>query len=223
MKYFPNIKEYYKEQRRTLLESLSKRGIHDRRILAAMNEIPREIFVSPAQKGRAYEDSALPIDCSQSISQPYTVAIMTQLLEIQPDDKILEVGTGSGYQAILLSIMGARVFSIERIKNLHDSAREVFKKYNFKINSMLGDGTLGWREFSPYNGIIVTAAAPKIPQLLVNQLAIGGRLVVPIGSKTSQEMYLITRKNEKETVETHSDFFKFVPLIGKDGWKQDDY
>ncbi|MCX7735742.1 MAG: protein-L-isoaspartate(D-aspartate) O-methyltransferase [Candidatus Kapabacteria bacterium] len=219
------INNYYssnfKEQRLKLVKELRNRGIDDENVLYAISILPREKFVLPTFINRAYEDIALPIECNQTISQPYTVAYMTSELKVKKGDKILEIGTGSGYQACLLAIMGAKVFTIERIPELYEKSKKIFQEFRLQINTRLADGTLGWREFAPYDGIIVTAAAPKVPNTLKEQLAIGGRLVIPIGDKISQTMHIITRINEEEYDEKVSDRFKFVPLIGKEGWSND--
>lgn len=206
------------EKRRQLVELLKRRGINDERVLEAIAALPREYFVSSAFQNRAYEDNALPIDCNQTISQPYTIAFMTQLLKVKEGDRVLEIGTGSGYQASILYLLGANIFTIERIRELYLKSIERFKYFGFNINSRHGDGTIGWKEFAPYDGIIVTAAAPKVPQPLIEQLAIGGRLVVPVGDKTSQAMHLVIKKDENNFTEEKIDRFKFVPLIGKEGW-----
>jgi protein-L-isoaspartate(D-aspartate) O-methyltransferase len=145
---------------------------------------------------------------------------MTSRLKVDKDDKILEIGTGSGYQAALLSYMGARVFTIERIPELLEQARKVFKKLDLNINTRLGDGTLGWKEFAPYDGIIITAAAPEFPEHLIDQLKTGGRLVAPVGGREYQTMYIATRTSETDYDVNRMENFKFVPLIGKKGWEQ---
>jgi protein-L-isoaspartate(D-aspartate) O-methyltransferase len=168
---------------------------------------------------RAYDDSALPISCEQTISQPFTVAFMTQLLSVRRGCKVLEVGTGSGYQAAVLATMGARVFTIERHIELMNSARLVFDQLDLTIASKAGDGSIGWSEFAPYDRIIVTAGAPEIPPSLVKQLGEGGILVVPIGTLSEQTMARVTRTGGRERVE-YFDGFKFVPLVGKEGWQK---
>lgn len=210
-----------KEQRIKLVKELRNKGIEDENVLYAISILPREKFILPSFINRAYDDVALPIDCNQTISQPYTVAYMTSELKVSKGDKVLEIGTGSGYQACLLAIMGAKVFTIERIPELYEKSKLLFNEFRFQINSRLADGTLGWREFAPFNGIIVTAAAPKVPNTLKEQLAVQGRLVIPIGDKISQTMHIITRLSEDEFEEKVSDKFKFVPLIGKEGWNND--
>lgn len=209
----------YKEARFQLVERLRSRGIVDERVLQTMNKIPRELFVDPTYFGQAYEDSALPIDCNQTISQPYTVAFMTQCLNVKKNDKVLEIGTGSGYQATLLYLLGARVYTVERIYELFVKANELFKKIGVVAITKWGDGSLGWKEYAPYDGIIVTAAAPKVPTKLLEQLAIGGRLVVPVGDRSSQSMFIVTKLGENQFKEEQEHFFKFVPLIGEEGWQ----
>lgn len=200
-----------------MLALLMDRGISDARLLRAMSVVKRHLFVSEPFKNRAYEDSALPIGDQQTISQPYTVAFMTQALGVKPDDKILEVGTGSGYQAAILTEMGVKVFTIERHADLLASARKLFDTLGYRIASKVGDGTIGWHEFSPFDGIIVTAGAPDVPQPLLKQLADGGKLVIPVGDLEIQNLLVVTRLGGQfETKEIQG--FKFVPLIGKMGW-----
>ncbi len=188
------------------------------RLLAAMETVPRHLFVPEPFTNRSYEDSALPIGKGQTISQPYTVAFMTEALDVKEGDKVLEVGTGSGYQAAILAEMGARVFSVERDLALLAGARKMFDKLGYTVASKGGDGTVGWNEFAPFEGIIVTAGAPEIPQPLLDQLAEGGRLVIPVGDLEFQTLIICKRRGGKfERREANG--FKFVPLIGKMGWK----
>ncbi len=215
---FPNNYQF-KEARFQLVDHLRQRGIRDERILSAMNKIPRELFVDPAFVSQAYEDVALPIDCNQTISQPFTVAFMTQCLNLKEGSKVLEIGTGSGYQATLLYLMGMRVYTIERIYELYLKATKIFRHLGVKVFSKWGDGSLGWKENAPYDGIIVTAAAPKVPEPLLEQLAINGRLVIPVGDRSYQAMYIITKIGENQFQEQQEHYFKFVPLIGEQGWK----
>lgn len=211
-------KNFFSEQSEQLLAVLRKRGITDERVLRAIGAVPREKFVHPAWKQRAYEDSALPIECKQTISQPFTVAFMTSLLEVRKDDKILEIGTGSGYQAAILHALGARVFTIERHQALHYAAVELFTQLAIPIAARLGDGTIGWSEYAPFAGIIVTAGSPDVPPTLAHQLAIGGKLVIPVGAQNTQTLYKVTRKGDEDfNVEEYNNF-QFVPLIGKEGW-----
>jgi protein-L-isoaspartate(D-aspartate) O-methyltransferase len=209
----------FKEARFQLVDRLRQRGIKDERILSAMNKIPRELFVDPAFVSQAYEDIALPIDCNQTISQPYTVAFMTQALNLKEGSKVLEIGTGSGYQATLLYLMGMRVYTIERIYELYLKANRIFQQLGVNVLTRWGDGSLGWKEYAPYDGIIVTAAAPKVPELLLEQLAINGRLVIPVGDRSYQAMYIITKVGDNQFQEEQEHFFKFVPLIGEYGWQ----
>lgn len=206
------------EEKRNLVEGLWSKGIKDENILKAIYDIPREKFISPALRKFAYDDNALPIECAQTISQPFTVAYMTQTLEVKPGDKILEIGTGSGYQAAILSELGAEVYSVERIEKLHGNAVVLLNELGFNVNLKFDDGTLGWDEYAPFDKIIVTAGAPDIPHHLVDQLKVGGKLVIPVGDHESQRLLVITRTGsgiEKKFYE----YFKFVPLIGEEGWK----
>ncbi|MCX7880136.1 MAG: protein-L-isoaspartate(D-aspartate) O-methyltransferase [Ignavibacteria bacterium] len=214
---YPDYNQF-REARFHLINRLRERGIRDERILKAMGKIPRELFIDPAFVSQAYEDVALPIDCNQTISQPYTVAFMTHCLNIKEGDKVLEIGTGSGYQAILLYLLGARVYTVERIYELHIKATKTLERLGVKVFSKWGDGSLGWSEFAPYDGIIVTAAAPKVPEPLLKQLAINGRLVIPVGDRSTQVMYVITKISDNKYLEEHEQYFKFVPLIGEEGW-----
>ncbi len=210
----------YAELRHALVVHLRQRGIRDERVLAAMEELPRELFVHPAFVHRAYEDVALPLGYGQTISQPYTVAFMTSLLEVQPGDTVLEIGTGSGYQAALLALMGARVYTVERQWELYQRARQLFARLGLPIQTRFGDGSLGWREHAPYDGIIVTAGAPHVPKPLLEQLAIGGRLVIPVGGAQSQTLLRVRRLSELDYETEEFGEFRFVPLIGKEGWTE---
>jgi protein-L-isoaspartate(D-aspartate) O-methyltransferase len=209
-------------RRNRLVESLRTKGIHDEAILSAINTVPRHVFIDTALEHRAYEDSALPIGKGQTISQPYTVAAQTQLLKVKPGDKILEIGTGSGYQAAILCEMGADVYSVERHEELYLKAREILQSLGYRIRIKWGDGTLGWSAYAPYDGIVVTAGAPVIPQELIRQLKIEGRLVVPVGDHDKQLMTRITRVSEDAYEEERFNHFKFVPLIGEKGWKYEE-
>ncbi len=210
----------FEEERKAMVELLRKRGIKDENVLRAMEKVPRHLFVPEAFIHYAYDDSALPIGCSQTISQPYTVACMTEALEVKPGDKILEVGTGSGYQAAILAEMGAQVFTIERYEELLKTALEKLSKLGYNVIGTVGDGSIGWSDFAPYDGIIVTAAAPKLPNSLVKQLKVGGRLVIPIGDLEVQELYIVKKIDENKLNIKKKFGFKFVPLIGKEGWSE---
>lgn len=204
--------------RQEMIALLKDRGITDARLLRAMATVERHLFVPEPFTSRSYEDSALPIGKGQTISQPYTVGFMTQALGVKEGDKILEVGTGSGYQAVILAEMGARVFSIERDLALLAGARRIFDRLGYRIASKGGDGTVGWNEFAPFDGIIVTAGAPQMPQPLLDQLADGAKLVIPVGDLDMQTLIVCTRRGrvfEQKEIEG----FKFVPLIGKMGWR----
>ncbi len=213
----------YREAREDMVRLLGDRGISDERVLSAMLKVERHLFVPIPLRSHAYDDAALPIGEGQTISQPFTVAIMTEALRVKDDDKILEIGTGSGYQAAVLAVLGARVFTIERIPSLLKTARQALDGMNVRYVSKSSDGTIGWKEFAPFDGIVVTAGGPEIPKTLVEQLKVGGRLIVPVGSHDFQQLKVVTKKSESNdyTVEDKSDF-KFVPLIGRDGWPETD-
>ncbi len=206
------------EEKKILVEGLWSKGIKDEKVLKAIYDIPREKFISNALRKFAYDDNALPIECAQTISQPFTVAYMTQTLEVKPGDKILEIGTGSGYQTAILSKLGAEVYSVERIEKLHQNADILLRELGFYVYLKLDDGTLGWDENAPYDKIIVTAGAPDIPHHLVDQLIVGGKLVIPVGDHETQRLLVITR-TENGIEKKVYDCFKFVPLIGEEGWK----
>jgi len=217
---------HYRRRREQLVETLRSRGIHDGRVLGAIGTVPRHTFVDPALRDRAYTDEALPIGLNQTISQPFTVAYQTSLLDVEPNDRILEVGTGSGYQAAVLCEMGARVFSVERHEDLLARARRLLEELGYDVRTRHGDGTKGWPAFAPYDGIVVTAGAPEIPDPLLNQLRepsdakghAGGRLVIPIGGSGGQTMTRIIRTgsgpHDYEREEFHS--FRFVPLVSEE-------
>jgi len=210
----------YERERKDLVEILKKKGIKNYRVLIAFDKVQRHLFVPDIMKQHAYTDVALPIGMGQTISQPYTVAYMTEALDPQPGSKILEIGTGSGYQAAVLNEMGARVFTIERHHDLHKSAVGLFDKMNLKIAARCSDGTLGWQEFAPYDGIIVTAGGPSVPDYLKKQLAVNGRLVIPVGDKKVQTLQIITKISGDQFRVREVPYFAFVPLIGKEGWKE---
>jgi protein-L-isoaspartate(D-aspartate) O-methyltransferase len=215
----PTSAQAYRDERAAMVALLRRRGISNAALLRVMGELPRHMFVDDVFRHRAYEDSALPIACHQTISQPYTVAFMTEQLAVQRGDRVLEIGTGSGYQACVLAMLGARVFTIERHFDLLMTARSRFDRLGCNIASKVGDGTVGWSEFAPFRGIIVTAGAPEVPQSLLRQLDEGGRLVIPVGDEQTQTMRVITRRGNSYEVQD-ADGFKFVPLIGKEGWKR---
>jgi protein-L-isoaspartate(D-aspartate) O-methyltransferase len=200
---------------------LQRRGITDARVLQAMREVPRHLFVPPEWRHEAYSDRPLPIGDEQTISQPYMVAIMTQNLALQGHEHMLEIGTGSGYQAAVLSRLAAHVSSIEYFADLADSARALLQRLGYiNVEVIVGDGGLGLPAQAPYDGIIVAAAAPHVPQPLLAQLAEGGRLVIPVGSATSQELFIITRRGD-DYAQERSVPCRFVPLLGEEGWAGD--
>ncbi len=208
-----------------LVEKLHGSGIKDKEVLRAIGRIKRELFVKDEFKKYSYENIALPLDLNQTISQPFTVAFMTELLELKPGDKVLEVGTGSGYQSAVLSELGAIVYSIERIYELYLSAKEKLFQLGYKVKLKNDDGTKGWLEYSPFDKIIVTAGSPKIPKQLLEQLTIDGKMVIPVGDEISQKLLLLKKlknsgekdREPKYKYKTFEDF-KFVPLIGEEGW-----
>ncbi|MBT8385852.1 MAG: protein-L-isoaspartate(D-aspartate) O-methyltransferase [Ignavibacteria bacterium] len=209
----------YHLQRIELVESLSNKGIYDESILTAMKAVEREKFIPSGLRAHAYKDIALPIGYGQTISQPYTIAIMTQALKVKKGEKILEIGTGSGYQAALLYAMGANVFSIERHFEIFNNVLKLFDKLSIRVRCKQGDGTLGWDEYAPFDGIIVTAGSPGIPESLKQQLTVGGRMVIPVGDKSSQTLKVITKTVKENFQIEEIPEFAFVPLIGREGWK----
>ncbi|HPN66789.1 MAG TPA: protein-L-isoaspartate(D-aspartate) O-methyltransferase [Candidatus Omnitrophota bacterium] len=201
-------------------EQLIPRGINDRRVLDAMRKVPRHLFVPDSGLENAYGDHPMPIGEGQTISQPYIVALMTQSLGLKGTEKVLEIGTGSGYQAAILSLLSKEVYSIDRYGDLSQKAGETLGKLAFtNIKLMTGDGTEGWKEFAPYDAIIVTAATPSIPQPLLDQLTEHGRIVVPVGGSFSQTL-MLARKEAGGIIREEICGCVFVPLVGKYGWKQ---
>lgn len=199
-------------------EQIISRGITNEMVLEAFRRVPRHNFIPEKYLDIAYTDRPLPIGEGQTISQPYMVALMTELLELTGDERILEIGTGSGYQTAILAELAAEVYTIERIKSLSENAQKILNELKYStITLKCSDGTLGWEEFSPYQGILVTAGTPKIPELLIDQLDEGGRIVIPIGESSSQMLTLIEKKNGKVTQSFITECV-FVPLIGRYGW-----
>jgi len=210
--------DYEKERKHMVESQLVRRGIEDKRVLDAMRQVPRHLFVPQDARGLAYSDGPLPIGQGQTISQPYIVALMTELLELTGQEKVLELVTGSGYQAAILSRLVGQVYSVERHAALAEQAERVLAQLGYdNVVISVGDGTLGWPEHSPYEAIIVTAAAPDVPQPLTDQLADGGRLVAPVGSRWSQVLAKVKRQGET-LVREHLTAVAFVPLVGKHGW-----
>ena len=209
---------YVTIRERMIREQLLPRGIEDEPTLRAMREVPRHLFVDDAMWGRAYGDYPLPIASGQTISQPFIVALMTQALRLTGTERVLEIGTGSGYQAAVLSRICDKVFTVERIHTLLASARRVFDKLRYyNIIAKLDDGTLGWPENGPYDAIVVTAGGPVIPTPLIDQLADGGRLVMPVGGQESQILQILTRTGEVTDI-VNLECVRFVDLIGEHAW-----
>ena len=211
----------FKVQREELIDELTRKGISDLAVIKAIGNVPREKFIPKTIQHFAYQDVALPIGYEQTISQPYTVAYMTQMLSINKSGlKILEIGTGSGYQAAILYEMGCDVYSIERNLDLHHRTAKLFDKLGIRVHAKYGDGTIGWAEFAPFDGIIVTAGSPSVPPKLKEQLQIGGRMVIPVGDRSSQKLHLLKKISESEFESEIIPEFTFVPLIGREGWEK---
>lgn len=212
------VENAYRGARRRLVETLQEKGITDLSVLRAFDLTPRHLFVPTGVTHRAYEDTALPIGSGQTISQPFVHARYLEMLRLTGKEKVLEVGTGSGYQTVLLSHLASQVFSIERIPALFNSARDTIARAGARnVSMLLGDGTLGWREYSPYDAILVGAGSPTVPQPLIDQLAEGGRLLIPVGDEESQMLVMLTRRSgqvERQDVLP----VRFVPLLGRHGW-----
>ena len=203
---------------RMVVEQLVPRGIKDERVLAAMREVPRHYFVDDALRSRAYGDFPLPIASGQTISQPYIVACMTEALDLKGHETVLEIGTGSGYQAAILSRICTKVYTIERINVLLAGARRVFDQLNyFNIVSKMDDGTMGWPEHGPFDGIIVTAGGPGVPKPLIEQLAEGGKLIIPVGDQHLQDLQLVEKIDDEIKI-SHRERVRFVDLVGEHGW-----
>jgi protein-L-isoaspartate(D-aspartate) O-methyltransferase len=206
--------------RRRLVEQLREKGIRDLAVLRAFDLTPRHMFVPTGVRHRAYEDAPLPIGSGQTISQPLVHAKSLELLELKGSERVLEVGTGSGYQTVLLSHLAAQVFTIERIPALFTAAREAINRAGAtNVSMLLGDGTVGWREYSPYDAILVSAGGPSVPQALIDQLAEGGRMIVPVGSMAEQSLLLVTKRGGEVTTQNIAPV-RFVPLLGTQGWEQ---
>lgn len=220
MPYPPQFDPYRNERLLMVEQQLRSRGIRDQRVLEAMARVPRHEFVPETGRSLAYGDHPLPIGDGQTISQPFVVAAMLEVLALRPEDVVLEVGTGSGYQTALLAELVQKVYSIERIATLAASAREVLQRLGYSnVTVMEGDGSQGRPDSTPFDAIMVSAAAPRVPQPLVDQLRDGGCLVIPIGSDTAQELQLIRRVGESASI-VHLDGVRFVPLIGREGFPE---
>ncbi len=213
------MKKYRRLRDEMVTKQIIARGITDARVLSAMRTVPRHLFVSEAMMDQAYGDFPLPIGEQQTISQPYMVAEMTQALQVTPEDRVLEIGTGSGYQAAILSQIAFRVYTIERIHSLYTRTRKLFDRLCYhNIVTRYSDGTNGWKDESPFDAIIVTAGSPEIPHFLVNQLAVGGRLVIPVGNRHSQDLIKLVR-GEQGVQQSNLGGCRFVRLIGEHGWR----
>lgn len=212
---------FAKARQKMVDEQIASRGIRDLRVLNAMSKVPRHLFVEEALHGQAYNDYPLPIGEKQTISQPYMVALMTEALELKGDERVLEIGTGSGYQAAILAELSEWVYSIERIRSLANKARKLLDELNcYNVEIRVSDGTQGWKEKAPYQAITVTAGAPEIPQPLLDQLIPGGRLVVPVGDAFSQTLVRVIRTKGGFKREDMGGCH-FVKLIGKHGWDEE--
>jgi protein-L-isoaspartate(D-aspartate) O-methyltransferase len=209
----------HKGMRRNLVNTLVSKGIRDKAVLDAIQTVPRHFFFEKAFLEHAYQDKAFPIGEGQTISQPYTVAVQTELLEVKAGDKVLEIGTGSGYQCCVLLEMKAKVYTIEYNKLLYLRAKQFLQELGYRAHFHLGDGSQGWPTFAPYDKIIVTAGAPSLPEALIEQLKPNGKLVIPVGNEEHQEMIRISKDADGNISSESHDFFRFVPLLGKFGWK----
>ncbi len=219
----PGADDLYAEARRRMVDDqLERRGVNDPRVLEVIGRVPRERFVLPSSLSEAYEDRAMQVACGQTISQPYMVGLMTQLLQAHPEHRVLEIGTGTGYQTAILAALCRAVYTIERVPELSRTADARLAELGVaNVHYLIGDGTLGWADEAPFDGIMVTAGAPSVPPALPRQLADGGRLVVPVGNESYQTLTVIERHGET-TVERPNIACRFVPLIGQGGWSPDE-
>jgi len=209
--------DYLRLRERMVEEQIESRGIRNPKVLDAFRTVPREEFVPPDRRGWAYEDSPVSIGSGQTISQPYMVALMTQSLDVSGRERVLEIGTGSGYQSAILAEIGCTVYSVERLPDLAAAAGETLRRLGYRVRVRVGDGTVGWEEHAPYDRVIVTAGGPSVPDSLVAQLADGGRLVMPVGDRFLQELVRVTKKGARTESENLGGC-QFVPLKGVEGW-----
>jgi len=218
----PDIQAYAGQRRKMVEEQILGRGIKDLSVMEVLSRVPRHLFVNSSLQHRAYGDCPLPIGENQTISQPYIVALMTQVLELKGEERVLEIGTGSGYQTAILAELAAQVFTIERVKPLVKKTKELLEGLKYKnIVFKTFDGTYGWRDQSPFDAILISAATPSIPKSLIEQLADKGRLVAPVGERESQDL-IVLNKNGNRVVERKIGSCKFVPLIGKFAWSEEE-
>ncbi|MDH3272679.1 MAG: protein-L-isoaspartate(D-aspartate) O-methyltransferase [Gemmatimonadota bacterium] len=208
--------------RRKLIEDIRARGIEDLEILQLFDRVPRHLFLPEGVRPRAYEDAAIPIGYSQTASQPSLQAYYISILKPTSDDKVLEIGTGSGYQTALLALLADRVYSVERVRELSQRARQALDAFGVKnVALLVGDGTIGWRKYAPFDVIVVSAASPSVPQALVDQLADGGRMLIPVGGRDIQELTLVTKTGFAVSEEVVGGPVKFVPLLGRFAWSEE--
>ena len=211
----------YGGYRSKLVEVLQRKGVRDLAVLRAVRMVPRHLFVPESVRHRAYDDAALPIGSGQTISQPFVQARYLELIALTGKEKVLEIGTGSGYQTALLALLASMVFSVERVPHLAQSARAALVTAGIRnVTVLVGDGTLGWRPFAPYDAILVSAASPEVPAPLVEQLAVGGRMVIPLGDKEAQTLTLVERLEDRMRTSTIADV-RFVPLVGEFGFRDE--
>ena len=212
----------YAGYRRTLIEDIRARGVEDLEILQLFDRVPRHIFLPEGVRPRAYEDGPIPIGFGQTASQPSLQAHYLSILRPGPDDKVLEIGTGCGYLTALLCLMADRVYSVERVRELSQRARKALDAFGVKNTALLvGDGTIGWRKYAPFDVIVVSAASPSVPQALVDQLGDGGRMLIPVGSKDTQELRLVQKTGFAVTEEVVGSEVTFVPLLGRFAWREE--
>lgn len=216
------MEDTYRDQglRKKLVEEIKAKGITDEQVIGAIQRVPRHFFMDNAFVEFAYQDKAFPIGAGQTISQPFTVAFQTQLLEVSKGDKVLEIGTGSGYQTAVLVEIGAKVYTIERQKELYDSVKQRLPKMGYSPRFFFGDGYKGLPAFAPFDRVLVTAGAPFVPQALLDQLKVGGRLVIPVGEGDVQTMTLYIKVSEQETEKHEFGQFRFVPLLEERQWRK---
>lgn len=212
------------ERELMISQQIERRGLHNPHLLQALRRVPRHCFVPPDEQRFAYEDRPLPIGSGQTISQPYIVALMTNLLALEGGEKVLEIGTGSGYQAAVLSCLAGQVYTIERFDSLANTARQILAELGItNVTVCTGDGTLGLPEYAPFEGILVTAGAPQVPPSLLEQLAVGGRMVIPVGGRGSQDLQVWERSTPDHTGHQSIIGVSFVPLRGTYGWKEEEW